>query len=365
MPPRRALVFSTVAVGVWLLVVASGVLVGQLTTTGDVNVEAFVTTWDGFWYITIIGQGYTASTVGQSNVAFFPGLPMVVGAIHHLGVPLVVATLMVNVVALTVAMWALWGLVADRWGERAARWAVVFTLANPFSFYFAMLYAEALLLMCTCLALWCVQRRAWLPAAVCAAGAAATRVPGLVVVAIVAAAFWWAAREGSPARRWTGSVGLTLVGIAPVVAHMVFLWHRSGDPLAFASAQRFWRTSSLASELRRLGSGLTSDPLDPTVLIVLLWWASAVLLLGVTGYWASRGRRELAALAATPVVLGLGASSAVSMNRYAIVVVSLPIALATLGNPDARWRIPVAVLSAAGLVGACIALMRPVHPFLG
>ena len=110
--------------------------------------------------------------------------------------------MLANVLVL-VALWPLYKLVAEQFGDRTARWSLFFLAFSPFSITFAAGYAEALFVPLTLAVFLLVRRERWLLAGVLGAVATLTRPNGVLIVIVFAVAlvhrFGWR-RPGHPAR---------------------------------------------------------------------------------------------------------------------------------------------------------------------
>lgn len=179
--------FAIIVAGCWLLAVWALVLVAQALHGAPLSLAAWAGDWDGGWYRSIVEHGYaTGPFIGQANVAFFPLYPLAVWLVHAVTfLPVVWAGMLVSAVSFVAALAVLhaWALAA--FGRPVARRAVLLLAFNPFSFYFGMMYTEALfvfLAAATFLFLW---RRQWWHAALMAGLASGTRSVGVVLGVIV------------------------------------------------------------------------------------------------------------------------------------------------------------------------------------
>jgi hypothetical protein len=190
--------------------------------------------WDAWWYLSVVDRGYWFDPHGQSNVAFFPLFPLLIGGLTALGGnPVVAGLVLANGAALglVVALWAWMRTVAGpEAAERAARWVAVF----PFSFFFHTVYAESLFFLLVALSLLADARRRCLMAGVLGGLAAATRPMGVLLLPAYAWPVWQAWRGGRrPGWATLGRLGLIPAGLA---AYAGYLWMRFGDPLVFLRA---------------------------------------------------------------------------------------------------------------------------------
>jgi len=119
---------------------------------------------------------------------------------------------------------------------RAARAATLALAFFPTAFFLNAVYTEALFLALAAGSVWAARvRRDLLLAGVLGALAAATRNPGIFLLAPLFYEWLRASREFG----WRGLAALGLVQ-AGLVAYASFLWIRFEDPLLFARQQQKW-----------------------------------------------------------------------------------------------------------------------------
>jgi hypothetical protein len=190
--------------------------------------------WDAWWYVSIVERGYWFDPHGQSNVAFFPLLPLVVRGVTLLtGNPVVAGLLVANAAALG-AVAVLWLWARDEAGPEAADRAVRWLAVYPFSFFFHTIYAEGLFVLLVALSFLADRRGQWPLAGLWGGLAAATRPMGVLLLAAYGWRAWRAWRAGR-APRAGELVGLALIP-AGLGAYVGYLALRFGDPFAFLRA---------------------------------------------------------------------------------------------------------------------------------
>lgn len=170
--------------------------------------------------------------------AFFPLFPYLLKAGLVLHVPVIVTGLAVSWIsgaAATVWISRLANLYQPGLGLKAA---AVFVAAPPAIFLFAP-YTEALFLAFALGAWYFGKRQRWLLAGLMCALSSTARITGafLLISLIV---LWLTQHNWSAGgrRRWS----LLNLGIpaAALAAWMGALWYRTGDPLAYQTAQKYW-----------------------------------------------------------------------------------------------------------------------------
>lgn len=300
----------------------------SLVGTGAGTFDALLR-WDSAWYVHVATAGYSADPHGMAGApnAFFPLFPALIRLCGVLtGLSPAQSGLLVAActgLAATVLVWLLARRLAGV--ATADRSAALFAFF-PGSFVLSMAYSEGLLVVLAAATLLALDSRRWLLAGLLAAATTATRPNGAAIGVACAWAAWVAVRER---REWRA---LLAPALAPVglLAFFAFLAHRTGDRLAWFTAQReAWSEHiSPTAQLHRvalvldapshpMGSLNTLLPVLGTVVIVvalvlLLLWrpsgpvvvyaltASAIVLVS-----ASIGARPRMLLAAFPLIIAL------------------------------------------------------------
>ena len=218
--------------------------------------------WDGEHYVALAADGYLQPPANASP-AFFPLYPLLIRGFAGLfGGPLSQPALsawgpLVSLLALPFALYFVYRVAEDGWGERAARVAVLTLALFPTSFFFNAAYTESLFLALSAGSLWAVRvRRNLLLACLLAGLATATRNVGVFLLVPLAYEWLGNARE----YRWRG----VYLALAPsgLALYAAYLWWRFGDPLLFYTQQSRWGREAtgpldtLLGALTRGGQGI-------------------------------------------------------------------------------------------------------------
>lgn len=237
MAPARGLThrFSAQAltvVGAWAvsrgLVAVMGALV--MLTTGATFIDV-VGNWDVQHFAFIAVHGYEAD---PQEMAFFPGLPLLMRAGMGLGIAPEVFGVVLSLVASALAAWALMRL--------GGAWAAVAWLFAPAAVFTTVGYTEAL--FCAA-AFWAWERARsdhWAQAALLAAVACTFRVSGLFLIgALGLLALSWPAVRSQPLvvrmRAALPRITRLLVPMAVMAGYAFYLWTLTGSWTAWYSAQ--------------------------------------------------------------------------------------------------------------------------------
>lgn len=279
---------SVEAIAVWLLssaVVWIGVSFGsefvEAVPQKSAAVAPFgavdaVSRWDGDWYAGIVTDGYFWNRHTHSNVAYFPGYPAAGWIISSLtGLEPRVALLLLGNTAFLLAL-----IAAARYGRTRnaannsdeASWLLLATAFLPFGVFFHTVSTEPLFLLLVIGFLFSIQKQSSLAtiALVCGASTAVRAVGvGLILP------FVWHLRTRVGSWRQFASTGLWSVPLSAwgIMAYMLFLWWKVGDPLAFAHAQDNWAQRAEPAGLERALSLVTFQPVrDVFSRESLAWW---------------------------------------------------------------------------------------------
>ncbi|HEY3758212.1 MAG TPA: hypothetical protein VGL37_00490 [Solirubrobacteraceae bacterium] len=258
--------------------------------------------WDAAWYLVIAHYGYLPG-LAPPRSAFFPLYPLGIRGIAEIGVPPVLAGILLSLVAFAFALYGLHRLTAleaprllgvgGRWpvggavdvdvdadadvgvdvnvdakgpaaragggahtrarGGEVARLAVLALALAPMAFYFSAVYSESLYLALSIGVFWCARQGRWAWVGVLGALAGATRSAGLVLALPVAILYLYGPREDRPPdfapRRWRiAGIRYRVCGEAlwllalplGVLAYAVYLALAGGSPLEPFHAQEVW-----------------------------------------------------------------------------------------------------------------------------
>jgi hypothetical protein len=232
------------ALGAWigtrLGVLAVSLALAAFWSYGDLK-DSFLnrwTQWDVDLFIEIARYGYRGDPGRPPDAglpAFFPGLPMLIRAVHFAIPSWELSALLISLVAGGVAMVALARLARVGTGPKA----VVALLLSPYAVFLFAGYSEALFLAFALPAWLLARQRRWEAATLCAMGAACVRVTGIFLAMALIVEFLVASRQ------WRRAPWL-LVPFVPVAAYTLYQWRRTGDWLAWQHAQQEGWGRSLA-----------------------------------------------------------------------------------------------------------------------
>jgi hypothetical protein len=235
--------------------------------------------WDASWYLVIAHYGYRPElgAFTSSRDAFFPLYPLGLRAFTVVGLPPVLAGVLLSLLALALALYgihrltsmelastprvgassagrpsgrSLTGVGGERRGD-AARLAVMVTAFAPMAFFFSAVYSEALYLALSVGLFWAARQGRFAVVGVLGALAAATRSAGVVLLVPAVMLYLYGPREDRSvdfhsARRFAPRyrlrrdalwLGLVPLGLA---LYMAYLGLSDGDALSPFHAQQVW-----------------------------------------------------------------------------------------------------------------------------
>jgi hypothetical protein len=205
--------------------------------SGSMNIWSH---WDGEHYVTLAMGGYLHPPDNVSP-AFFPLYPLLLRSFAELfGGPISKEALsvwgpLISLLFLPFALYFIYHIALEGWGERVARGTVLILAFFPTTFFLNAAYTESLFLALSAGSMWAMRvKKDLLVACVLAGFAAATRNVGIFLV--VPLMYEWI--KDVERSRWQGVYLLLAPG--GLFAYMVYLWVRFGDPLLFYSAQESW-----------------------------------------------------------------------------------------------------------------------------
>ncbi len=217
-------------VQVWLVTrLLFAIVAMAVAVTGGRSLETVLTQWDVAHFLLIAREGYAQ----PQEMAFFPGLPLVLRGFGSLGVSPVVGG---SVFALACSLLAAFALkrIAGVWGATA--W-----LLAPTAIFTAVAYTEAP--FCAA-AFWAWERaseRRWGQAALLAALACTLRVSGLFLIGALAVLAVTQGGRGQGGRGQGLPLGARLAWLllptAVMVAYIAYLYGLTGSWTAWFSAQ--------------------------------------------------------------------------------------------------------------------------------
>lgn len=302
-----------------------------------------VDTFDSPFYMEIAEHGYTG-TGSVKHLAFYPLYP----ALLHTGQALTLYALDIRVVAFLlngffVALTAgILYLIGSRLKIPRPMYVVLTWLFSPWAMFLGALYTEALFCFLVVAAVFLLLKKQWYGAAIVAGLASFTRLPGILVGAVVVFEFMrqvgWSAifRQAkssaqSRERSITAALLLGLISFSGLVSWLGYQWIVFGSPFAFQEAYKIlWSyqvfspniLTPLVESTRTAIQGLLHMNIEAELFEVGTWGFAFVigLLAAITRLKIPKGWYVFIGLNLVFILLN---SNTVSVNRYILPVMVL------------------------------------------
>src|SRR3954452_18079342 len=219
---RALLTWVSSRVSVALIAFASLWMTAE-STSGDVR--HWLATWDRwdtglFVKVARFGyDGYPEHYPDKGVVAFFPGEPLALRAVHLVARNWVASGLVISAVAGAIACVALARIGTLDFGPEAGARAVLYLVLSPYAVFLAAAYSEALFLAFALPAWLAARRGRWVLAGALGAGAGLVRVTGAFLA--VALVVQWLTEPGRHGR-WRALLPLALPFVA-VGGYLLYL----------------------------------------------------------------------------------------------------------------------------------------------
>lgn len=293
--------------------------------------------FDGVHYLAIAEGGYH-----QYQHAFFPLFPLLIRALEPaIGANYSKSGLLIVHGAFILSIFLFWKLVTLDFSSSIGRWAVVFLLVFPTSFFFASIYTESLFFLFAVSSFFAARRKRWFWASVLGAFAAATKFVGL---ALLPALIWeWWEQNKLKMKKEKLKIGdfwwLFLIPL-PLIGYMIYLYFSVGDPLAFIHAQPAFGANRSGGELiflpqvlfRYLKIFATVSWVEYDMRIAFLEFFLFSFVLGLLVLSWKTMRKSYLIFSLLLILIPTLTGTLSSMPRYVLVIFPLYTILATLQN---------------------------------
>jgi Gpi18-like mannosyltransferase len=317
--------------------------------------------WDAIWYGSIAQNGYQYfGTREASNVAFFPGFPLLNGIVSHtLGLPVEVSGPIVSTLLALIACTLLYRLtVRETDDEDTAHRSIVYFLAFPAAYYLAIGYSEALYVVCILAAFLFARESKWGWGAIAAFFAGLTRLHGALLIVPLAYEYW---RQHRWSWRSVLSKKFLSVFAAPigVLAFMGYLGAQFGKPLAYFEVQTLFFKGIRADAFPTFPGTTFANYLNgllngvPSTESVAVMGAMILLILLTIEVWA-RLPKVYGVYMLTITLFSLTSGDLISMPRFVVPMFPGFIALALIGKNRSADR---AILIVSIILQGVLALM--------
>ncbi|MGL6041069.1 MAG: mannosyltransferase family protein [Deefgea sp.] len=195
--------------------------------------------WDATGYMAIADHGYVNDLIPEKyNLVFYPLYPLIVNLFKTMGLPVLIAGMLVSLIAFCISAVLLYKLVERETKNTQLAWDCTKVLTIfPFSFYFAMPYTESLFLLMTLSCFWFLRDGKWILAGLFAALAGFTRNQGILLAVpfVVEIVLRW--RNGQLHTPYRSLFGLALVPCG-FLGYLAVNYYVSGNWFQFLIYQK-------------------------------------------------------------------------------------------------------------------------------
>jgi hypothetical protein len=207
------------------------------------DVPGFVQLWDRWdvgLYTKVARDGYLSPKYPERTEVDFPGLPLILRAVHVIVPNWVVAGLLVSLVAGFASSAALWSLAAgDTPADRfAGTKAVIALVVFPYAVFLFAGYSEGLFLAGASCAWLAARQRRWALAGVCACLATSSRILGVALIAGLLVQYLMTERRVRASAAWLA------LPVLPIIGYFTYLWVRTGHWDAYTRGESYWHRAS-------------------------------------------------------------------------------------------------------------------------
>lgn len=281
--------------------------------------------WEGIRFLAVADHGYVGPESTPNATAFFPLFPLLLRALTAIGIPGVLAGMLISAVASWVALAYLY-LLSEEHGRGTGRRAVLYLALFPTAVFLIAPYSESLFLAGAIAAFYYARRERWHLVGIPAAVAMGARFAGVFLLAGLVVEFL-RQRPSSPARMANASLSV-LIGLLPLLGYAAFLSQAKGDPFYFFVDQRLGWGRAFTGPLASLATSIGNLDLTDSANMMMsyrLELAGAAFGIALVG-WAM-ARREWGYAAFMGLTMAALLTSTEYMSVPRIVLTFFPAAI--------------------------------------
>jgi Gpi18-like mannosyltransferase len=248
------------------------------------NIWTPLKTWDGQIYLYLAGQGYGPHLITNAFYPLFPFLIRVAGGL--LGGNHFLAGLLLSHLFTFLAVYFLFKISKELYGDRAAFYGCLFLLCFPMGFYLGLIYTESLFLLLAAGYFFFWSRNRYWPAALCAFLMPLTRPIGILVLIPALICLWEGKKKGnSSVIKWMAPAGF----LAGYAVYLLFMKAMTGGAFSGFEAEKYfifhfdiWNLFhpfdwfvNLFTQINSASPGIMIQILNRLFLLLYLWvlWA--------------------------------------------------------------------------------------------
>ena len=323
--------------------------------------------WDSLWFVHLSRFGYQLQVGAdglrqQSNIAFTPGLPLVIQALAQIGLNPWSGTILLNMLAAFLARLGI-GFAAYQATQcqKTAIWSVVLFTAWPWQFFLVAPYQEACGLACVVWSVYLGRRQSYLPAFLLSFAAGLFR---LNAIGFFGGFLAGTSIEIVRKKLWRAPPGSVFFGTGAIVSWLLLLlyfYFEFGDARISILIQQTWNRHepSLMGLLESRFSPLLQKKLTGTGW--LDWFVVWPVLLIIPRIWTRLGPAWAMALAGL-AAQSLSTGSVMSFGR--LMLLGVPFFVFSGRIAASKPRLAIVVSAVSALVQMAL-LWRYIHGLFG
>lgn len=236
--------------------------------------------WDASHYVGLGENWYVNEGDARLHLVFFPLYPLLIRALHLIGVDGAVAGVLLSNGCLIVSGWALYRLVELDEGAQSGERAVRLFMFAPLSFFFSIAYSESLFFMLTIVSVLMARRRRFALAVALGALASASRLLGLLVAVPIFYEYLLVVREKKGGAREVLVAFLKCLPVAlGFVAYLYLNQVVTGDPFTFLTYQKEHWSQQMGSLYNTLSYTLSNALAYDSLALQLGTWIPQALMI--------------------------------------------------------------------------------------
>ena len=293
--------------------------------------------FDGVHYLLLAEKGYAFGL----TQAFFPLYFLLIRWGNILINNRLLVGLTVSHLSFIGAIWMFYKLTRLDFSEKTAKKTVLALVLFPTAFFFLSLYTESWFLFLLLSSFYLARKKEWIKAGLIGAIASASRIIGVFLIPALLYQWW----KNKQKRNLSQLVGAVLPA-GGLLAYMIYLQIKFGDPLMFAHVQEGFGAGRTTSGFillyqvfwRYLKMIFTVDPANPIYFTVWLELLSAIFFLGLLAYaWRKGIRKSYLIFAVFAYLLPTLTGTFSSMPRYVLVLFPAFMVLGSIKNRYLYW----------------------------
>lgn len=202
--------------------------------------------WDSKWYVDIAENGYSDLEPGklnlgvQMNYAFFPLYPLLMKIVSYISGNEFISGIVISNICFILACYFLYKLVELEKNKQIALLSVWFLIFMPLGFLFSSVLTDSLFIFLAVLSFYLARQKKWWWVGVVGMLLALCRPQGILLVVPLVYEYLAQVKFNFKKINWS-ILSFSMFGVG-LIAYMILLYYKTGDPLAFIHIQSAWNS---------------------------------------------------------------------------------------------------------------------------